>query len=71
LGIKGFSAAILGGLVNPLGSVLGGFLLGIIESIGAGYISSAFKEAIALIVLLTVLLVRPTGLFGNIGLVKK
>lgn len=71
LGIKGFSAAILGGLVNPLGSVLGGFLLGIIESIGAGYISSAFKEAISLIVLLTVLLVRPTGLFEKIGLVKR
>jgi branched-chain amino acid transport system permease protein len=68
LGIKGFSAAILGGLANPLGSVLGGFALGIIESLGAGLISSAFKEAISLIVLLTVLLIRPSGIFGKVGM---
>lgn len=71
LGIKGFSAAILGGLANPLGSILGGFLLGIVESIGAGYISSAFKEAIALIVLLTILLVKPTGVFARIGMTRR
>ena len=68
LGIKGFSAAILGGLANPLGSVLGGFTLGVIESLGAGVISSAFKEAIALIVLLAVLLIKPSGLFGKVGM---
>lgn len=71
LGIKGFSAAILGGLANPLGSVLGGFTLGVIESLGAGVISSAFKEAISLIVLLAVLLVKPSGVFGNIGLKRR
>jgi branched-chain amino acid transport system permease protein len=68
LGIKGFSAAILGGLTNPLGAVLGGLTLGVIESVGAGLISSAFKEAIALIVLLAVLLVKPSGLFSKIGM---
>ncbi len=67
LGIKGFSAAILGGLTNPLGAVLGGLSLGVIESVGAGLISSAFKEAIALIVLLMVLLIKPSGVFGKIG----
>ena len=67
LGIKGFSAAILGGLTNPLGAVLGGLSLGVIESVGAGLISSAFKEAIALVVLLVVLLVKPSGVFGKIG----
>lgn len=68
LGIKGFSAAILGGLTNPLGAVLGGITLGVIESVGAGLISSAFKEAIALIVLLAVLLIKPSGLFSKIGM---
>jgi branched-chain amino acid transport system permease protein len=67
LGIKGFSAAILGGLTNPLGAVLGGITLGVIESVGAGLISSAFKEAIALVVLLAVLLIKPSGLFGKLG----
>jgi branched-chain amino acid transport system permease protein len=67
LGIKGFSAAILGGLANPLGSVLGGFALGVIESLGAGFISSGFKEVIALVVLLAVLLIKPSGVFGKIG----
>ncbi len=71
LGIKGFSAAILGGLANPLGAVLGGFTLGVIESVGAGLISSAFKEAIALIVLLTVLLIKPSGVFGKIGMRRR
>lgn len=71
LGIKGFSAAILGGLANPLGSVLGGFALGIIESLGAGFVSSAFKEAIALIVLLAVLLIKPSGVFGKIGMRRR
>ncbi len=63
-GLKGFSAAILGGLGNPLGAVVGGLAIGLLESITAGYISSAFKDGIALVVLIFLLLVRPSGLLG-------
>ncbi|WP_400162533.1 branched-chain amino acid ABC transporter permease [Brevibacillus sp. TJ4] len=65
LGIKGFSAAILGGLGNPLGAAVAAFLLGVVESLGAGYISSGLKDAIAFLVLIVVLLVRPSGIFGE------
>jgi branched-chain amino acid transport system permease protein len=64
LGLKGFCAAVLGGLGSSPGSILGGFLLGILEALGAGLISSGFKDAIAFFVLLLVLFVRPSGLFG-------
>jgi branched-chain amino acid transport system permease protein len=65
IGLKGFSAAILGGLGNPVAAVLGGLLLGLIESMSVAFISSTFKDVIALVVLLLVLFVRPTGLFGG------
>jgi len=65
LALKGFGAAILGGLGSGPGAVVAGLLIGILESLGAGYISSHYKDAIALIVLLAVLFVRPGGLFGN------
>jgi branched-chain amino acid transport system permease protein len=65
LGLKGFCAAALGGLGNGTGAVVAGLLIGILESFGAGYISSAYKDALALLVLLAVLLVRPSGLFGS------
>lgn len=65
LGIKGFSAAILGGLGNPLGAAVAAFLLGVVESLGAGYISSGMKDAIAFLVLIAVLLVKPSGIFGE------
>ncbi|MBZ0258184.1 branched-chain amino acid ABC transporter permease [bacterium] len=65
LALKGFSAAVLGGLGNSGGAVAAGFILGILESLGAGLISSAYKDAISLIVLLVILFVRPSGLFGN------
>lgn len=58
LGLKGFAAAALGGFGSQLGAVAGGVTLGILESLGAGYISSAYKDAIALIVLFVVLFVR-------------
>jgi branched-chain amino acid transport system permease protein len=64
LGLKGFSAAILGGMGNPVGAVLGGVLLGVLESIGAG-LRSEFKDAIAFGVMLVVLLAKPTGLLGR------
>ncbi len=67
IGLKGFAAAILGGLGNPIGSVLGGLLLGVLESLSIGIISSGYKDAISLLVLLSVLFIRPSGLFGLAG----
>lgn len=65
LGLKGFCAAMLGGLGNALGGIAGGLLLGVLESLGAGLISSSYKDAFAFIVLLVVLLLRPSGLLGG------
>jgi len=64
LGLKGFCAAVLGGLGSSPGSILGGFLLGVLEALGAGLISSGFKDAIAFFVLLLVLFIRPRGILG-------
>jgi branched-chain amino acid transport system permease protein len=63
LGLKGFCAVIIGGMSSGLGTVLGGLLLGLLESLGAGYISASYKDAIAFIILLLILFVRPEGLF--------
>jgi branched-chain amino acid transport system permease protein len=68
LGLKGFCAAILGGMGNPLGAVLGGLLVGLLESLGAGISPigwSGFKDAIAFSVMLIVLLAKPTGILGR------
>ena len=65
LGLKGFAAAILGGLGSGMGAVVGGLVLGIAESVGAGYLSSAYKDAIAFIIILAVLFFMPNGLFGK------
>jgi branched-chain amino acid transport system permease protein len=65
IGLKGFAAAILGGMGNPVGAVVGGLLLGLIENLSIAAISSTYKDAIALIVLLAVLFIRPSGLLGR------
>ncbi len=65
LGLKGFAAAVLGGYGNSLGAVLGGLLLGVLESVGAGVISSTYKDVIAFGILLLVLFVKPSGLLGH------
>ncbi len=65
LALKGFAAAMLGGMGNPLGAVVGGLTIGLLEAFGAGYISSSYKDAIAFIVILAVLFVMPQGLFGR------
>jgi branched-chain amino acid transport system permease protein len=70
LAIKGFGAVVLGGLGSFPGAILGGLILGTIESFGAGLVSSGYKDAFALIVLLVVLFLRPSGLLGNIEITK-
>ena len=64
LGLKGFAAAMLGGLGSFPGAVAGGLLLGLLESFGAGFVSSAYKDVIAFVVILAVLFLRPDGLLG-------
>lgn len=64
--LKGFAAAVMGGMDSLPGAVLGGFLLGIAESVFAGYISFKFKTTMAFAVIILVLLVRPEGLLGRV-----
>ena len=70
LGLKGFGAAVVGGLGNSMGAVVAGLLLGIIEAGSGGYISSHYMDAIALVIMLGVLFVRPGGLFGSSEMVR-
>ncbi len=64
-GLKAFIAAVLGGIGNIPGAMLGGLLLGVIEALGAAFISTAWKDGIAFIVLILILIFRPTGLLGE------
>ncbi|MDR2442743.1 MAG: branched-chain amino acid ABC transporter permease [Deltaproteobacteria bacterium] len=61
-GLKAFTAAIIGGIGNITGAMVGGLLLGLIETLGAGYISVGWKDAFTFVVLILILIVRPTGL---------
>jgi branched-chain amino acid transport system permease protein len=65
LALKGFAAAMLGGIGSALGAVVGGLVLGLLEAFSAGYISSNYKDAVAFLVILAVLLAMPRGLFGR------
>lgn len=65
LGLKGFAAAVLGGLGNPMGAVLGGLMIGVVESLAAGFVSSGFKDAVGFVVLILMLILRPQGLAGR------
>jgi branched-chain amino acid transport system permease protein len=65
VGLKGFAAAMLGGLGNGIGAIAGGLLLGLAEALGAGYLSSAYKDVIAFVIILAVLVFMPGGLFGK------
>ena len=64
LGLKGFVAAVVGGLGNGLGAVVGGLMVGTIEALSAGYISSAYKDAAPFLLIFVVLFFLPRGLFG-------
>jgi branched-chain amino acid transport system permease protein len=65
LALKGFAAAMLGGIGSALGAVIGGILLGMLEAFSSGYISSSYKDAVAFVVILAVLIAMPQGLLGR------
>ncbi|WP_133871783.1 ABC transporter permease subunit [Paractinoplanes brasiliensis] len=62
LGLKGFTAAVLGGLTSPLGAIAGGLVVGVVEAVVTGLVSSGYRDAIVYGLLVVVLLVRPGGL---------
>lgn len=63
--LKAFAIVILGGLGNITGATLGGFILAFVEEIGAGYISSGYRDAMGFLIIIIVLLFKPTGLFAR------
>jgi branched-chain amino acid transport system permease protein len=65
IGLKGFVAAVVGGLGSGLGAVVGGLFVGIVEAMAAGYLSSAYKDAVPFVLILLILFFRPRGLFGG------
>jgi branched-chain amino acid transport system permease protein len=65
LALKGFAAAMLGGIGSAAGAVVGGILIGMFEALTAGYLSSNYKDAVAFLIILVVLVVIPQGLFGR------
>ncbi len=64
-GVAAFAAAVLGGIGNITGAMLGGIIIGLAEVFGAGYISSGYRLAIAYIIMIGVIVIRPSGLFGK------
>jgi len=69
-GLKGFTAAVVGGIGSIPGAMVGGLLLGVVETLISAYVSSTYRDAIAFVILIAILLYRPTGLFGT-GQVEK
>jgi branched-chain amino acid transport system permease protein len=67
LTLKGFAAAILGGLTNPLGAAVGGIILGLVESLSIVVISSAYKDVISFTVLIAIMIFMPYGMLGRAG----
>lgn len=65
LGLKGFAAAMLGGIGDPRGAVAGGLLLGLLETFSAGYLSSEYKDAVAFVLIIVVLFMFPAGILGR------
>ncbi len=65
MGLKGFSASVVGGFGNNLGAIVGGFIIGISESLAAGYISSSYKDVVAFLIMIIVLFIKPSGIFGS------
>jgi branched-chain amino acid transport system permease protein len=69
-GIKAFTAAVLGGIGSIRGAMVGGIMLGLVESLGGSYISNEYKDAYAFVILIIILLLKPGGLFGKAELEK-
>ena len=65
LTLKGFAAAILGGLANPMGAIAGGVTLGLLESLAIVTVSSGYKDVIAMVILIVIMIVMPNGLLGR------
>jgi branched-chain amino acid transport system permease protein len=65
LGTKAFFAAIIGGFNNSRGALLGGLIVGVSENLASAYISPSYKDAVALVVFMVVILFRPQGLLGK------
>ena len=63
--LKAFAIVILGGLGNITGATIGGFILAFAEELGAGYVSSGYRDAMGFLIIIAVLLVKPTGLFAR------
>jgi len=64
-GLKAFTATILGGIGNIPGAMIGGLLLGLLEMLGSVYISTAYKDVFVFLILILVLIFRPTGILGE------
>jgi branched-chain amino acid transport system permease protein len=69
-GLKGFSAAVLGGVGSLPGSIIGGLIVGVSEAMAVVFFGSAFRDSMAFIILVLVLIIRPTGIFGKKAIVK-
>ena len=69
-GLKAFAAAVLGGIGSLPGALLGGLIVGVSESMAATFLGSTYRDAIAFIILIIVLIVKPNGLFGREGIKK-
>ncbi|MFC5588928.1 branched-chain amino acid ABC transporter permease [Sporosarcina soli] len=65
-GLKGFTASVMGGMGNIPGAMVAGLMLGVLESFAAGFISSGYRDAVAMVILLVILLARPQGIFGKV-----
>lgn len=70
VGMKTFSAAVLGGVGSLPGAMIGGLIVGLAEALGASYISSGYRDAIAFVILIMVLLIKPTGILGKTTIEK-
>jgi branched-chain amino acid transport system permease protein len=70
LGLKAFVAAVVGGIGNVRGALIGGILIGIIEFFGVAYLSSSYRDVYVFLVLILVLLVRPQGILGTATIEK-
>jgi branched-chain amino acid transport system permease protein len=65
IGLKAFSAAVFGGINSIPGTIMGGVIIGLLENLAGGYVSSAYKDLVAFVILLLTLVVRPNGLLGR------